>query len=800
MKKTRNYFIIGLTLTLCIMVQAQIDSRLTYRRFVTQDGLPQMQTERLWQDSRGYIYIGTLSGFVRYDGLSFTPFLKGKRFNIVGFCEFGNEARALGFFRQWTVTYDDAKPLPLDPQGHWLLNNINAGCLPNGYVLVEDSLEQQRRLCRMTKSGFEFLITDSLLDKMTPDRKILFNPTTSEAFVPLESGVYLIKNKKVRRISDKGDVFTLLQTNSYLMAFTSDGIYTLKHGTMQRVAQADWSAASYGLTVRTLHSGELVIADEHNIYIYGVNGIRQIMSGINLIRDVMVDRWDRLWVATYQGVYCFFTRCFTNHTLTDENDIVRAVAVNKAGQMVMGSLNGKIIKQEPNGELTVIYDDPEQFYAPSAVTIGDKSYLAGNGTIVSVSTTGKCERLGLPRDRYQFVAEAWGQLVIGTRNSIVAYNPNSHYLDTLTTDILHPWCAACDDSGNLWIGSSSGLYKGEKVKSRKGEKVEFSKFVFPQKLIISTMDADNKGNVFFASADSLFVIKDGQVNSLNSQITQLGGHEVRALHVSPKGYLVIATVDGLFVCRVSKDCQLSSVLFFNQLNGFTMTEPLKTTMAESADGTVWLPGVEQMTSFRPADLIAAGEADTYITPPLRWWQHWWVWALALMLLATMVWSITRWYEKRRNRRLMIWLQQEKQQREQMIESIRQKAVMDATNQLAKDILKMTDINMNDRITLRTTSGTIVRDIKDIAFFKADGNYAQMTTFQGSTTVLISLGALEKMLNPDIFVRADRSSLVNIHHISSLLPKQRRCIFRSADGVEVETSLLVPAFKRLQELI
>lgn len=250
---------------------------------------------------------------------------------------------------------------------------------------------------------------------------------------------------------------------------------------------------------------------------------------------------------------------------------------------------------------------------------------------------------------------------------------------------------------------------------------------------------------------------------LNAQMPQLGGHEVRAVHVSPRGYLVVAVVDGLFVCRVSKDCRLSGVLFFDRLNGFSMTEPLKATMAESADGTVWLPGVEQMTSFRPADLIAAGEADTYISPPLRWWQHWWVWALALVALLVVVWGTTRWYEKKRARRRMISLQHD----------------------------------INDRISLRTTSGTLVADIKDIAFFKADGNYSQIATFHGSATVLIGLGALEKRLSPDVFVRADRSTLVNVHLISSLLPKQRRCIFRSPDGVEVETTLLVPAFKRLQ---
>ena len=67
-------------------------------------------------------------------------------------------------------------------------------------------------------------------------------------------------------------------------------------------------------------------------------------------------------------------------------------------------------------------------------------------------------------------------------------------------------------------------------------------------------------------------------------------------------------------------------------------------------------------------------------------------------------------------------------------------------------------------------------------------------------MLTGLGTLEKMLNPNTFVRADRSTLVNIHHVCQLLPKQRRCLFRSPEGKEAETTLLAPAFKRLQSLL
>ena len=177
-------------LCLCLGVQAQMESHLTYKRYIIQDGLPQMQTERLWQDSQGYIYIGTLSGFVRFDGHGFTPFLKGRRLNIVGFAEVDDEVRALGFFRQWRVDFDDVEPMPLDPQGHWLLNNLNAGSLPNGYVLLEDSLEEHRRLCMMTKQGFKPLIEHGLLDEMMPDRKLYYDAAKGEAIVPIESGLW----------------------------------------------------------------------------------------------------------------------------------------------------------------------------------------------------------------------------------------------------------------------------------------------------------------------------------------------------------------------------------------------------------------------------------------------------------------------------------------------------------------------------------------------------------------------------------------------------------------------------------
>ena len=127
---------LALVLLISLPTTGQIESNLTYRRYTTQDGLPQMQTEKVWQDSHGYIYIGTLSGFVRFDGQTFTPFLKGRRYNIVGFTETGGSVRALDFRRQWITSFDGVEMQPIDPDWDWLLNNFNSGSLPDDYVLL----------------------------------------------------------------------------------------------------------------------------------------------------------------------------------------------------------------------------------------------------------------------------------------------------------------------------------------------------------------------------------------------------------------------------------------------------------------------------------------------------------------------------------------------------------------------------------------------------------------------------------------------------------------------------------------
>ena len=644
-----------------------VESSLSCRRFTTADGLPQMLTETVWQDSRGYIYIGTLSGFVRYDGLTLTPFLRGRRENIVAFQEVEGVPRALGFVRQWSVDGTDVKQLPVDPQGELLLNNFNSPLLPPGYVLLEDRQSQNRVLCKLEAAGMKRVTSLRVLDDMTPDRKMWLDSTG--IYVPTPGGLFRLDKGGAHRLTDKDDVFSLLAVDGTLRAFAADGIYRVERGKLVPECEHTFDAPDYGLAVCPFRRGQLIIADAHTIWLYDTRSaapLRRLATGFNMIKGLLVDKWCRLWAATYQGAYCFFHCNFENHRLTDRNDIVRAIAAT-GGHLVMGTLNGKVIVDGKT-----IADDKDDFYAPGAAIIDDKVYLAGNGDVevVQGATVGK---LGLPQDRYQFVSRYGGSLIIGTRNSVLAYRPENGRLDTLATTIAHPWCAVDDGKGRLWVSGNPGLYCLTGVESGAAPVLTKIKDT-PTAVVITAMATDGKGLVCFAVGDTLMAVAGGHVRVMTEVMPMLAMHEVRSLHITRKGHLIAAAVDGLLVARLARDGHATAMHWFDAANGFTTIEPQMSVMAEDADGTVWLAGLEEMTSFSPEDLLSDNQQRTVIEQPRPVWQKWWVWLLVAALLALLVWGVARRYEKRRAQKKLSQLRREKEQKELQLSAVRLKSI------------------------------------------------------------------------------------------------------------------------------
>jgi ligand-binding sensor domain-containing protein len=73
MKKRLGLLFLAITLIFCDAYSSF--SELTFDIFTQEDGLPNNQIQCIYQDSRGWIWIGTSQGLSRYDGYSFVNFL-----------------------------------------------------------------------------------------------------------------------------------------------------------------------------------------------------------------------------------------------------------------------------------------------------------------------------------------------------------------------------------------------------------------------------------------------------------------------------------------------------------------------------------------------------------------------------------------------------------------------------------------------------------------------------------------------------------------------------------------------------
>ncbi len=664
----RRTFILTLFLCLNSALMADdpvITSDYSYKRFTIHDGLSQMQTEKVWQDSQGYIYIGTLSGFVRYDGRALQPYLKGKRINIVGFGEQDGIVSAYGFRRKWQLSGGELKESPLTDWGGQF-NNFNSASLPDGMFLLEDREESNRKLCRITDNGFETVLQDPVLDKMYPDRKVFVDSTS--VYVPTEEGLFVKRNDRVYKLTSKINVFTLMRQSSVLYAFAADGIYSVEKDSLIQVASFEFSDPDYGLDVCQDLAGKIYIADSHSLYLFDGTSVLLLSSGFNMIKDVFIDRWNRLWMATYQGVYLFYNTEFETYRLTDKNDIVRSMCIDKSGKMVLGTLNGRIIYDG-----RVVSDIDGNFYSSNAAMINGKVYIPGNGDIMCVDGE-EAEWLGLSHDKYQFVSPHGNMLLIGTRNALLTYNPTDRTVDTLTTDIPRPWCSYSDNKGHVMVGSPYGLYKLESKREKGKINYEVSVMTWhSNRLTVTTMSPSPNGGLFVASSDSIFLVKGDSVELYSEKIPEIQNHEIRSLHFSPKGYLVVAAIDGLLVSEIDGEYNVIRTRWFDYTNGFTSLEPLNAQMCEDSDGRVWLAGIEDVTSFAPSVLLDYDEWETVIVPPVPWWRQWWAFAAYAVMLTLIVWYFIHNYEKRRMRRALFTLQREMKQKELLIQAIHLKS-------------------------------------------------------------------------------------------------------------------------------
>lgn len=74
----------------------------------------------------------------------------------------------------------------------------------------------------------------------------------------------------------------------------------------------------------------------------------------------------------------------------------------------------------------------------------------------------------------------------------------------------------------------------------------------------------------------------------------------------------------------------------------------------------------------------------------------------------------------------------------------------------------------ERLAVSRSDKTVLLDLEQIYYFQAEGDYTRVVARAGSYLANYSLKSLEERLDPKLFFRCHRSSIVNLTHVSEIV--------------------------------
>jgi len=595
--------------TLCLMLllygingRAQenlLKSEYSYRRYTTDDGLPSSFADFLYQDSKGFIWIGSDAGFSRYDGFTFTNYLTGKYANIARINENSKgEVRAFSHIAMFTIdAFTDTLRVTYADSDYYTIP-LNSRDLPPQYGLFTTRNSNRHDFMELGDKGFRRMFTNEEVSRLRGYHYPYVDTLKKIIYLPLSDGIHVLSLQTGEQITFYNNVVVqcFVMLHDTLCAVSLDGIYRLENGSFKQFLKFNVNEhyTSYIKAITDI-DGNLLIMDSQHIYKLKNQQLEVIFNADN-IRDILCDKEGNLWVATEKGLYCLFRLQFKNYRLqTDNNRITLATVMN--GKLLVGTEKGDLFYVNDNSDCAPFMN----VKIPLMTSLNwndDTLFVTARRDVLLLKGKSSIKPLNLPmfslyeNDSYYYINKTPnGNLIAGGERRLVEFSPSGKVI------IKYPYQyffqpiggKPCYDSqGNLWIGGVEGVSKY--TPERKVSIIKNNSFKYTM-----VMTNDNYKNVWFGSENRLCKVEDDSAKV----ITQFNGL-IRNIHFTRNNILIVATTDGIYL---SKDNDFNHFVVYNHENGYTGKEALSGDIVEDSSGDVYIPSMDALVGFNPQQLF-----------------------------------------------------------------------------------------------------------------------------------------------------------------------------------------------------
>lgn len=596
----------------CIISHAQLTLP-PYRHYTLRDGLPQMQIWSMFQDSRGYLWIGTKGGISRYDGEKFTNFsqvdgLADNRVDLI----YEDYSENIWIITRFGISVFDGQKLKTFPSNHSQfflapssdgkvyyygstdMTNQKAvfGYIEHGkfvsliekYPLLADFTSVQ--IAWLEKSNSLLISTGKKLYELRNAALILLNSDLSAPqFIKRDSTIYLYKWQDSNHLS----IYKYLTHGLELEAEVIDGQYVGS----KRPSQMHVVRLGLGYT---------------KVHLLTSDTVKKFDFPDKWINVVFLDRENRLWIGSEEGLFKVYPQGFETYQ-RDALPMVWSMIEDKQQNMWFASLNFGLKK--------LVGDSIIHFPAQSIAKYGSFFYYQAQvdeqGTVYFPNYHGVMyyngKSFGKISDGYcpaSYYDKERKLLLVGSKQHIEAYDQQHRKVREVGPAEgvqIRGWFAAFDkdQKGNIWMGGGTGLvsYNWDTGKinnyTRDNGKLPCDG--------VSCIYQPPTGEIWFGGTQGLlrYDEKKDSILQLNTPEIQDAVNLVSSIDST---WLLFSQPTGIYLLDLKKFRKENKIELhlFNEQNGFVGLEPGQNGAVKDSKGNIWMTTGTEVVKLNPKEL------------------------------------------------------------------------------------------------------------------------------------------------------------------------------------------------------
>ncbi|MDR2915721.1 MAG: histidine kinase [Tannerella sp.] len=574
-----------------------MNSEYSCRRYTISDGLPDLITISVFQDSKGFIWVGTIRGFTRFDGQRFKNF-NSRDLSIVKITEHEDQVIAVGLLTSFGVTGDDSVSEVKMVSSH---SDIycwhNSKTLPDGYGVY--SIDDKKALYAITDTGLVIEWKHELLDQMGEANCLYWDKPNRRFIIPTEKqGVYIVnENGGVEKHIGVNMITNFISYGNSLWAVGHNGLYEYKDNNLEQMLEYPFfngESADIQLLEDSEHN--LLIRTISCLYRYRKGRLEIITDKLVSSRDLYVDNEGNIWIAAANGLFNYYKLNFQNHTILPEGSVSQSIVVDEQRKTWLPTLDGRLLYMEEGKTAIVKYPASPtgySFFERGSIIKDNFLYFPGGASLLQYDCGKNSFQWipGFPPSLIQYVSVLPdGDLVAGNTATMMICNLKDgieriYDASELKQQIL---TSCVDKQGNILLGGFGGLtvINGDSIRYLNDEVLKMCTYII----------CDNSGKLWLICRNRLVSMENDMV-----RVEYTFGKDLCNLYITRSGMLIVTTNDELFL---APDTKHPDFIRYDQNNGYINAFAISGThMAEDTEGNIFISTIEKIVSFHPGNLL-----------------------------------------------------------------------------------------------------------------------------------------------------------------------------------------------------